>query len=152
MPLSLSIPPKNIRKPKVFWCLHRVSKETSGMKWVNSHRTLLSLTTRKNFGFVIIRNALSVLQRCKCVSYQCEIWIFFNRWFLGKRTCKFTYLLQSFLAKARSTAEYWKALNERYNLDKISALEAASGGVLQKKVFLKISQISLGNTCVEVSF
>ena len=31
-------------------------------------------------------------------------------------------------------------------------MEAATRGVLWKKVFLKISQISLENTCVEVSF
>ena len=30
--------------------------------------------------------------------------------------------------------------------------EAATGGVLQKKVFLKIMQISQKNTCVGVSF
>ena len=26
---------KNIRKPKAFWCFQGVSKETSGMKWVD---------------------------------------------------------------------------------------------------------------------
>ena len=30
--------------------------------------------------------------------------------------------------------------------------EVATGGVLENKVFLKISQISLENTCVGVSF
>ena len=33
---SLSIPPGNIRKPKVFWYFHGVSKETRGMKWFNN--------------------------------------------------------------------------------------------------------------------
>ena len=33
---SLSIPPENIRKPLVFWCFQGISKENSGMKWVNS--------------------------------------------------------------------------------------------------------------------
>ena len=33
---SLSIPPENIRKPDIFLCFQGVSKETSGMKWVNS--------------------------------------------------------------------------------------------------------------------
>ena len=32
---SLLIPPESIRKPLVFWCFHGVSKEISGMKWVN---------------------------------------------------------------------------------------------------------------------
>ena len=32
------------------------------------------------------------------------------------------------------------------------ATKAATGGVLQKKVFLKISQNSLENTCAKVSF
>ena len=32
---SLSIPPENIEKPEVFWCFQGVSKETSGMMWVN---------------------------------------------------------------------------------------------------------------------
>ena len=36
MPLSLSIPAENIRKPEVFGCFQGVSKETSGMKWVNA--------------------------------------------------------------------------------------------------------------------
>ena len=33
---SLSISPENIRKPDIFLCFQGVSKETSGMKWVNS--------------------------------------------------------------------------------------------------------------------
>ena len=40
---SLSIPPENIRKPEAFWCFRGgggggggVSKEISGMKWVNA--------------------------------------------------------------------------------------------------------------------
>ena len=33
---SLSIRPENIRKSDIFLCLQGVSKETSGMKWVNS--------------------------------------------------------------------------------------------------------------------
>ena len=37
---SLLIPPENIRKPLVFWCFQGVSKEISGMKWINS--TLVS--------------------------------------------------------------------------------------------------------------
>ena len=32
---SLLIPPANIRKPQVFWWFQGVSKEISGMKWVN---------------------------------------------------------------------------------------------------------------------
>ena len=32
---SLWIPPENIRKPQVFWCFQGLSKEISGMKWVN---------------------------------------------------------------------------------------------------------------------
>ena len=28
-------PPENIRKPMVFWCFQRVSKETNAMIWVN---------------------------------------------------------------------------------------------------------------------
>ena len=35
--LSISIPPENIRKPKVFWGFLGVSKDTSDMKWVNNH-------------------------------------------------------------------------------------------------------------------
>ena len=31
---GLSIPPENIRKPKVYWCFQEVLKETNGMKWV----------------------------------------------------------------------------------------------------------------------
>ena len=33
---SLSIRPENIRKSDIFLCFQGVSKETSGMKWVNS--------------------------------------------------------------------------------------------------------------------
>ena len=33
---SLSIPPENIRKPDISWYFQGVSKETSGMKWINS--------------------------------------------------------------------------------------------------------------------
>ena len=33
---SLSIPPENIRKPEAFGYFRGVSKEISGMKWVNA--------------------------------------------------------------------------------------------------------------------
>ena len=33
---SLLIPPENIKKPKVFLYFPGVSKDTSGMKWVNA--------------------------------------------------------------------------------------------------------------------
>ena len=32
---SLSVSPENSRKPTVFWCFQGVTKETSGMKWIN---------------------------------------------------------------------------------------------------------------------
>ena len=38
-----SRPPKNIKKPLVFWCLQRVTKEISGMKWFN-YGTISSLS------------------------------------------------------------------------------------------------------------
>ena len=36
MPLVSFNTPENIRKPEVFWCFQGVSKETSGLKWVNA--------------------------------------------------------------------------------------------------------------------
>ena len=35
---SLLVPPENIRKPLVFWWFQGVSKEISGMKWVNQNQ------------------------------------------------------------------------------------------------------------------
>ena len=35
---TLSIPPGNKKNLKVFWCFQGVSKETSGMRWVNYFR------------------------------------------------------------------------------------------------------------------
>ena len=35
MPWSFSIPPENIRKSDLFWCIQEVQKEFSDMKWVN---------------------------------------------------------------------------------------------------------------------
>ena len=36
---SLMIPPENIRKPEFFWCFQEISKEISGMKWVNNKKS-----------------------------------------------------------------------------------------------------------------
>ena len=50
-------------------------------------------------------------------------------------------------------AQYWKALKKgkhAYEMDLLS--DAATRGVLQKKVFLKILQISLENPSVGISF
>ena len=56
---ALSIPPENIRKPKIFWCFQGVSKETSGMKWV----TLLSKSS------LIIFSKFSELQIIRTTEY-----------------------------------------------------------------------------------
>ena len=41
VPLVSFDTPENIRKPKVFWYCQRVSKETSGIKWVKDEVTLI---------------------------------------------------------------------------------------------------------------
>ena len=54
----ISIPPENIRKPLVFWCVQGVSKESSGMKWVNDKillwKTSLQIRAKYFMLFVII--------------------------------------------------------------------------------------------------
>ena len=51
MPLSLSIPPESITKPLLFWCFQGVSKETTGMKWVN---TISNTFIQFSHGFHIV--------------------------------------------------------------------------------------------------
>ena len=46
MPVISFDTPENIRKPEIFWCFLRVSKEISDMKWVNNNVNLKIGTTR----------------------------------------------------------------------------------------------------------
>ena len=53
---SISIPPENIRKPEVLWCFQGVSKEISGMKWVDDLQRISPNVTVNN---VVVKSWLS---------------------------------------------------------------------------------------------
>ena len=52
--------PENIRKPVVFWCFQGVSKEISGMKWINTFIELDQNTYSSGQTYQIFLNANSI--------------------------------------------------------------------------------------------
>ena len=76
-------PPENIRKPQVFWCFQGVSKEISGMKWVNAlFISNIMLTMKSKVSNVQISR--------KCVFY-CMLWNgSFLLLFVWRSTCLLT--------------------------------------------------------------
>ena len=85
MPVISFDTPENIRKPEVFWCFQWVSKEISGLKWVNKLSLTLKFTSSREVSVSFWK------QKLVCwyvqffnfrVTVNCKIWLICWRFYV----------------------------------------------------------------------